>query len=160
MHINYTLAMTWRIWENTVKIMKYIIVYLRWDYHIVNIIRFKNNRFNTFIIKLCQSVSFQSKHRTPKCIHELNSVTREKGKDLTQSYDESPYTKRKNQKINVTTQKTPTKTSFTQRLRTDSGRSVGSNNSHLLVWLTTLRALNLPTNRNNRVIKRDTYLKL
>ena len=47
---------------------------------------------------------------------------REKGRDLTQSYDKSLYTHRKN---NVGTQKTPTKTTITQRLRADFGCSVG-----------------------------------
>ena len=46
-----------------------------------------------------------------------------------------------------------TKSSITQRLRTDLGRSVGVTTATQLVWLTGLRA-NLPTNRNSRVIKR------
>ena len=46
-----------------------------------------------------------------------------------------------------------TKSSITQRLRTDLGRSVGVTTATQLVWLTGLRA-HLPTNRNSRVIKR------
>ena len=79
-------------------------------------------------------------------------VSREKGRDLTQSYDKSPYTNR-NVKRAVTTQTTPQKSSITQRLRTDLGRSVGVTTATQLVWLTGLRA-HLPTPRNSRVIKR------
>ena len=46
-----------------------------------------------------------------------------------------------------------TKSSITQRLRTDYGRSVGVTTGTLLVWLIGLRA-HLPTPRNSRVIKR------
>ena len=49
---------------------------------------------------------------------------RQKGGDLTQSYDKSPYT-HGNVKRAVTTQTTPQKSSIKQRLRTDLGRSVG-----------------------------------
>ena len=49
--------------------------------------------------------------------------------------------------------KTPQKSSITQRLRTDLGRSVGVTTATQLVWLTGLRA-HLPTNRNSRLIKR------
>ena len=49
-----------------------------------------------------------------------------------------------------------TKSSITQRLRTDLGRSVGVTTATQLVWLTGLRA-HLPTNHNSRVIKR-TYI--
>ena len=49
--------------------------------------------------------------------------------------------------------KTSPKSSITQRLRTDLGRSHGVATVIQLVWLTGLRA-NLPTTRNNRVIKR------
>ena len=56
----------------------------------------------------------------------LNQIIfqREKEGDLTQSYDKTPYTNRKfeNQR---TTHKRHKKTSITQRLRTDLGRSVG-----------------------------------
>ena len=47
------------------------------------------------------------------------SELREKVRNLTQSYDKSPYTHKKNPKSNVTTQKNATKTSITQRLRKD-----------------------------------------
>ena len=62
---------------------------------------------------------------------------REKERDLTQSYDKSPYTdrkikKKKQQRDNT---KTPTKTSITQRLRNDLGRSVGVTIATQLVWL-------------------------
>ena len=56
--------------------------------------------------------------------YEFRFVWREKEGDLTQSYDKNPYTNRKfeNQR---TTHTTPPKTSITQQLRTDLGRSVG-----------------------------------
>ena len=47
------------------------------------------------------------------------SYIKEKGKDLTQSYDKSPY---KKQRDNI---KMPPKTLITQLLRTDLGWSVG-----------------------------------
>ena len=53
---------------------------------------------------------------------------RQKGGDLTQSYDKSPYTNR-----NVTT---PQKRSIKQQLRTDLGRSVGVTTATQLVLLT------------------------
>ena len=77
----------------------------------------------------------------------------EKGRDLTQSYDKSPYTNRNVKRGKVTTQTTPQKSSIKQRLRTDLGRSVGVTTATQLVWLTGLRA-HLPTNRNSRLIKR------
>ena len=49
---------------------------------------------------------------------------KEKKGDLTQTYDENPYTNREVRKPMDNT-KTPPKTSITQRLRTDLGRSVG-----------------------------------
>ena len=52
-------------------------------------------------------------------------LEREKGRDLTQSYDKIPYNQRKIQKSNTTTLKNATKTLITQRLRIDLGRSVG-----------------------------------
>ena len=79
-------------------------------------------------------------------------VGRQKGGDLTQAYDKSPYT-HGNVKRAVTTQTTPQKSSIKQRLRTDLGRSVGVTTATQLVWLTGLRA-HLPTPRNSRVIKR------
>ena len=51
-------------------------------------------------------------------------IIRVKGKDLTQSYDKNHYTRRKVQKA-TWQHKNATKTSTTQRLRTDLGRSVG-----------------------------------
>ena len=60
---------------------------------------------------------------------------RQKGGDLTQSYDKSPYT-HGNVKRAVTTQTTPQKSSIKQRLRTDLGRPVGVTTATQLVWLT------------------------
>ena len=54
----------------------------------------------------------------------LGTELREKGRDLTQSYDKNPYIARKI-KHATRQHKIATKTSITQRLRTDSGRSVG-----------------------------------
>ena len=62
-------------------------------------------------------------------------LCRQKGGDLTQSYDKSPYT-HGNVKRAVTTQTTPQKSSIKQRLRTDLGRSVGVTTATQLVWLT------------------------
>ena len=55
-----------------------------------------------------------------------------KGRDLTQSYDKSPYTKIKRIKA-----KSPNKnaTSITQQLQTDLGRSVGVTTFTLREWL-------------------------
>ena len=50
---------------------------------------------------------------------------KEKGRDLTQSYDKSPSTNRKIKKKQRGNSKTPTKNSITQRLRTDLGPSFG-----------------------------------
>ena len=66
---------------------------------------------------------------------------------------QKPPHQQKCQKGKVTTQTTPQKSSITQRLRTDLGRSVGVTTATQLVWLTGLRA-HLPTNRNSRLIKR------
>ena len=54
-----------------------------------------------------------------------NNSQREKEGDLTQSYDKTPYTNRKFENQRTTHTQTPQKTSITQRLRTDLGRSVG-----------------------------------
>ena len=48
---------------------------------------------------------------------------------------QKPLHRQKNPKNNVTTQRTPPKTSITQRLRTDLGRSVGVTIATQLVWL-------------------------
>ena len=53
-----------------------------------------------------------------------------------------------------------TKSSITQRLRTDLGRSVGITTVTQLMWLTGLRAPNLPTPRNSHVLKKNTHLKI
>ena len=58
----------------------------------------------------------------------------EKGRDLTQSYDQSCYTDRKIQKA-TWQHKNATKTSITQWLRTDLGRSAGAMISTQLVCL-------------------------
>ena len=58
----------------------------------------------------------------------------EKGRDLTQSFDKSPYTDRKIQKA-TWQHKNATKTSITQRLQTDLGRPVWVTKDTQLVWL-------------------------
>ena len=78
---------------------------------------------------------------------------RQKGGDLTQSYDKSPYTNRNVKRAKWQHKTTPQKSSIKQQLRTDLGRSVGVTTATQLVWLTGLRA-HLPTPRNSRVIKR------
>ena len=60
---------------------------------------------------------------------------REKGRDLTQSYDKIPYT---NRNVKRATQTTPQKRSITERLRTDLRRSVGVTMATHLLWLTWL----------------------
>ena len=55
--------------------------------------------------------------------------------------------------------KPPLKTSISQRLRTDLGRSVGVTTFIQLVWLNRFRVPNLPTNRNSHVIKRRHIFK-
>ena len=72
------------------------------------------------------------------CLVVWYVVYRQKGGDLTQSYDKSSYTKRnvKIKKDKVTTQTTPQKRSIKQQLRTDLGRSVGITTATQLVWLT------------------------
>ena len=78
--------------------------------------------------------------RRDKCQLELKLLylylimLREKRRDLTQSYDKSPYTNR-----NVKTAKwqhKQTKSLITQQLQTDLGRSVGVTMATQLVWLT------------------------
>ena len=64
----------------------------------------------------------------------LLNTLKEKQRDLTLSYDKSPYTHRKIQKA-TRQNKSPPKTSITQRLRTDLGRSVGVTIATQLVWL-------------------------
>ena len=80
-------------------------------------------------------------------------IEREKGRDLTQSYDKSPYTNRNVKRAKWQHKQRHKKSSIKQRLRTDLGRSVGVTTATQLVWLTGLRA-HLPTNRNSRLIKR------
>ena len=86
-------------------------------------------------------------------IFETLLLSREKGRDLTQSYDKSPYTNRNVKRAKWQHKPTPQKSSIKQRLRTDLGRSVGVTTATKLVWLTGLRA-HLPTNHNSRLIKR------
>ena len=65
-------------------------------------------------------------------------LSRGKGRDLTQSYDKSPYPNRKkNQKSIVTTQKRHQNVQlvFTRRLRTDLGWSVGVTKATQQMWL-------------------------
>ena len=64
-----------------------------------------------------------------------NALIRVKRRDLTQSYDKRPYTHRKKSKKQHDNEKTPPKTSITQRLRTDLGRSVVVTIATQLVWL-------------------------
>ena len=61
---------------------------------------------------------------------------RDKGRDLTQSYDKSPFTYRKKKpKSNVTTYKTTPNPSITQRFQTDLGQLIGVTAVTPLVWL-------------------------
>ena len=76
--------------------------------------------------KLIRIISF---HQTVTFV-----IVREKGRDLTQSCDKSPYTHRTIQKA-TWQHKNATKTLITQLLRTDLGRSVGVTAVTQLVWL-------------------------
>ena len=62
-----------------------------------------------------------------------SSLLRQKGRDLTQFYENAhtPTEKSKKHRNNVTN---ATKTSITQRLRTDLGRSEGVTAATSLVW--------------------------
>ena len=66
--------------------------------------------------------------------NSMPTVTREKGRDLTQSCDKNPYTHRTIQKA-TWQHKNATKTLITQLLLTDLGRSVGVKAVTQLVWL-------------------------
>ena len=76
---------------------------------------------------------------------------RQKGGDLTQFYDKSPYT-HGNVKRAVTTQTTPQKSSIKQRLRTDFGRSVGVPTATQLVWFTRFTGPNLPNQYKTKCV--------
>ena len=94
-------------------------------------------------------------HRTTRlvpCRCLDGHVQRQKGGDLTRSYDKSPYTNG-NVKKGSDTKTTPQKSSIKQRLRTDLGRSVGVTTATQLVWFTRFIGPNLPTHRNSRVIE-------
>ena len=117
----------------------------------------------------CQSHNPTSTRETREVIPEVQIIrwqrhiniitcinTREKGRDLTQSYDKTPTpTEKKNKtKRNETTQKCHKKL----WLHNDCWplRIVSRSNNSLPTGVvkTSLRALNLPTNHNSRVIKR------
>ena len=63
-------------------------------------------------------------------------ILREKGRDLTQFYDKSPYTSRNVKRAKWQHKQRHKKSSITQRLRTDLGRSVWVTTATQLVWLT------------------------
>ena len=64
-----------------------------------------------------------------------NALFQEKRKRSDSALWQKPLHWQKNPKSNVTTQRTPPKTSITQRLRTDLGRSAGVTIATQLVWL-------------------------
>ena len=121
-----------------------------------------HSRSKKFKIKPELPRNFTQKSTVEKCLYACKSwckrilrsqcIARQKGGDLTQSYDKSPYTNRNVKRASDNTNNA-TKSSIKQRLRTDLGRSVGVTKATQLVWLTGLLA-HLPTNRNSRVIKR------
>ena len=61
---------------------------------------------------------------------------RQKGGDLTQSYDKSPYTNRNVIRAKWQHKQHDQKSSIKQQLRTDLGRSVGVTTATKLVWFT------------------------
>ena len=63
---------------------------------------------------------------------------RKKERDLTQFYGKNPYAELSN--VQSDNKTTPPKSSITQRLPADLGRSVGITSVTQLVWLTSLRA--------------------
>ena len=70
--------------------------------------------------------------------HIVNMIeTKEEARDMTQFYAKNPYNHRKIQKI-TWQHKHATKTSITQRLRTDLGHSVRVTTATQLVWLNRL----------------------
>ena len=82
----------------------------------------------------------------------LPSFAREKWKYLTQSYDKSPNTPEKSEKQRDNT-KMPPKTSITQRLRTDLGRSVEITTATQLVWFNRLTGSQPLIHHNSCVIE-------
>ena len=78
-------------------------------------------------------------------------LIRKKGRDLTQSYDKSPYTNRNVKRAKWQHKQRYKKVRLNSGSRTDLGRSVEVTKATQLVWLTGLRA-HLPTNRNSRFI--------
>ena len=80
-------------------------------------------------------------------------LKRKKGRDLTQSYDKSPYTSRNVKRARL--QHNAKKSSITQRLRTGLGRSVGVTTATQLLWLTGLRAKpsHFPWNQKDKHLK-------
>ena len=84
-------------------------------------------------------------------------LLREKGIDLTHSYDKNPYTHRKNKKSNMTTQNTTKNIDYTtiaDWLRTVSW----SSNSHSTgVVKPGFKGTHLPPHRNSSVIKRKLH---
>ena len=92
----------------------------------------------------------------------LSAITkhdaREKGRDLTQSYDKSSYTSRNVKGQSDNTNNATKKKSITQLLQTDLGRSVGVTTATQLVWLTGSRAqhshfLQQPCNQKDKHLK-------
>ena len=79
---------------------------------------------------------------------------REKEGDLTQSYYKTPYTNRKFENDNT---QTPPKTSITQRLRTDLGRSFGVTSHPTGAVKPGLKGTNRPTHRKSSVINRTLH---
>ena len=67
---------------------------------------------------------------------ELFRILRQKGGDLTQSYDKSPYTHGNVKRGKWQHKQRHKKSSIKQRLRTDLGRSVGVTTATQLVWFT------------------------
>ena len=74
---------------------------------------------------------------------------REKGRDLTQSYDKAPTP---TEMSKVTTQRHK-KNSLTERLLTDLGTVSWSNHGHPTGVVNLVFGPNLPTPRNSRIIK-------
>ena len=77
--------------------------------------------------------------RTQPCRHRpefhVNQPIRQKGRDLTQSYDNSPYTHIKIKKQRATQKMPPNLRRKLLRMRADLGRSVRVTTTIPLVWL-------------------------
>ena len=94
--------------------------------------RYICTRWIQFLLQNFHVVSFSDNDDVVCCFVGRG---KEKRKRSDSALWQKPLHRQKNPKSNVTTQRTPPKTSITQRLRTDLGRSAGVTIATQLVWL-------------------------